>query len=132
MSSSFRTTAMFIAIVTILATSVKGECTIQVPIDSDKPNDAGFCSKQFVSIISATDCKEPATIKCVPAVESGTAYTYPVGITPVTCTATDADGNTSPSDMYTVTVNDVEPPNPKCQQNINVGLNANGNGQITA
>ncbi|NND77188.1 MAG: HYR domain-containing protein [Flavobacteriales bacterium] len=49
---------------------------------------------------------------------------FPVGTTPVTCTATDAAGNTSTC-SFDVTVNDTEPPVVVCQD-VTVVLNASG------
>jgi hypothetical protein len=58
--------------------------------------------------VSATDREEPVPpdfIKCSPT--SGSMF--PLGPTPVTCTATDDVGNTG-SDSFTVTVRDTTPP----------------------
>ena len=56
---------------------------------------------------TATDAVDPHPhVDCVPA--SGS--TFPVGTTTVSCTATDAAGNTSDPQTFTVTVTDTTPP----------------------
>lgn len=62
---------------------------------------------------TATDNCAGATVTCVPA--SGS--TFPLGVTTVTCTATDAGGNTAPC-TFTVTVSDTTPPTITCPANI--------------
>jgi len=55
--------------------------------------------------VSATDPDDAATVACTPI--SGT--TFPIGLTPVTCTATDTNSNTA-SGTFTVKVVDTTPP----------------------
>jgi hypothetical protein len=56
---------------------------------------------------AASDNLDPAPeLTCAPP--SGS--TFPLGTTGVTCTATDAAGNVSPSDTFSVTVQDTTPP----------------------
>ncbi len=62
---------------------------------------------------TASDNCPGATVLCSPA--SGTSFT--VGVTTVTCTATDASNNTT-SCSFTVTVNDTQAPSLTCPMNI--------------
>jgi HYR domain-containing protein len=56
---------------------------------------------------SATDIADPSpTVNCTP----GSGATFPIGPTAVSCTATDASGNTSSPQTFTVTVTDTTPP----------------------
>jgi len=55
--------------------------------------------------VSAVDPDDAATVSCMPA--SGS--TFPLGLTTVSCTATDTHGNTA-SGTFTVTVADTTPP----------------------
>jgi hypothetical protein len=85
------------------------------PADVNVSNDPGQCSAVVDYIASATDNCPGATILCSPA--SGSAF--PVGTSPVTCTATDAAGNTATC-SFNVTVNDTEAPVAICPPNITV------------
>jgi uncharacterized repeat protein (TIGR01451 family) len=69
--------------------------------------DSAQCSRSNVTFTAtATDNHDTnVTVTCSPP--SGS--TFPVGVTTVTCTATDAAGNSSGC-SFTVTVNDTEPP----------------------
>ena len=60
-----------------------------------------------VVVLAALDNLDPSPrLDCAPASTS----TFPLGTTAVSCTATDAAGNTSPSGTLTVTVRDTTPP----------------------
>ncbi|MFE4709024.1 HYR domain-containing protein, partial [Peribacillus simplex] len=92
--------------------------TIQCPTDITQANDPGECGA-IVNYPPPTvneNCPG-ATSVCSPP--SGSLF--PVGTTVVTCTATDAAGNTSAPCSFTVTVNDVEPPTIICSGNITQG-----------
>ncbi len=85
------------------------------PANITVPNDAGQCSAVVSFVATVADNCPGATIVCSPP--SGS--TFPVGTTTVTCTATDASGNTDTC-TFTVTVNDAEPPVPDCPDDITV------------
>lgn len=79
---------------------------VACPASVTRPNDPGLCS----AVVTypppvVTDNCPGATAACVPS--SGS--TFPVGATPVTCTATDSGGATAAC-TFGVTVVDVEPP----------------------
>ncbi len=79
---------------------------ITCPLPPTRNNDPGLCSAVVTFLATARDtCDGQITPVCVPP--SGSSF--PVGITTVTCTATDAAGN-STSCMFNVTVNDTEAP----------------------
>ena len=76
------------------------------PANVTQPNDPGLCSAVVTyPAPTVTDNCPGTTVACAPP--SGS--TFPVGSTPVTCTATDSGGGTSAC-TFTVTVADVEPP----------------------
>ena len=75
--------------------------------------DPGQCSAIVSWTPTVTDNCPGATITCSPP--SGSAF--PVGTTSVTCTATDAAGNTAQC-TFTVSVSDAEQPVPHCPGNI--------------
>lgn len=79
---------------------------ITCPANVTRPNDPGTCSAvvTYPTPIATDNCPG-TTVACAPP--SGS--TFPVGPTPVTCTATDSGGGTSAC-TFTVTVVDVEPP----------------------
>jgi hypothetical protein len=80
--------------------------TITCPANVVQNNDPGLCSAvvNYPNPLAADNCPG-VTFACVPP--SGS--TFPVGVTNVTCTATDGSAATA-SCSFTVTVNDVEPP----------------------
>ena len=79
---------------------------ITCPANVVRDNDPGLCSAVVnYPAPTVTDNCGTATSVCAPA--SGSVF--PVGVTTVTCTATDGAGLTS-SCTFTVTVNDAEPP----------------------
>jgi HYR domain len=90
--------------------------TIICPADLTVPNTIGECGA-FVNYPDPTvsDNCPGVTSSCIPV--SGSFF--PVGTTPVTCTATDASGNTATC-TFTVTVNDTEPPIIVCSPDITV------------
>jgi hypothetical protein len=78
------------------------------------PNDVGACSAVVNYAPTATDaCSGSAAVTCSPA----SGGTFPVGTTTVSCSATDACGNTGTC-SFTVTVFDAEPPVASCPANI--------------
>jgi hypothetical protein len=94
--------------------------SITCPANITKNNDSNQCSAiATFQPVGSDNCTGVST-SCTPA--SGTAF--PVGTTTVTCTATDAAGNHT-SCSFTVTVNDVQPPNITCPANITRGTDPN-------
>jgi hypothetical protein len=105
---------------------------ITCPANIVQNNDPGLCSAvvTFADPVVSDDCG-PVTVVCDPP--SGSVF--PVGVTVVTCTATDSGGQTSQC-TFNVTVNDVEKPKitsatvsvptfwSPSHDLINVGLNA--------
>ncbi len=85
----------------------------QCPADIVVSNDAGECGAVVNFSATVTDNCPGATILCTPA--SGTLF--PVGVTNVTCIATDAAGNADTC-TFSVTVNDTEPPVAQCPADI--------------
>jgi len=88
------------------------------------PNDPGLCSAVVALAPGAADNCPGVTAACVPP--SGS--TFPVGVTPISCTATDASGNTATAGG-TVTVNDVEVPTITCPADIELELPPGSPGQ---
>ncbi|WP_423219974.1 HYR domain-containing protein [Bacillus luti] len=82
-----------------------------------KANDPGKCGAIVTFQPTVTDNCPGVTFSCSPA--SGSFFS--VGTTPVTCTATDASGNTATC-SFTVTVNDTEPPTINCPADITVAI----------
>ncbi|HXF48904.1 MAG TPA: HYR domain-containing protein [Verrucomicrobiae bacterium] len=79
---------------------------VTCPANIDVNNDPATCDAVVNFTATATDnCAPTPSVVCVPP--SGTAF--PVGVTTVTCTATDDCGNSS-SCSFTVTVRDNERP----------------------
>ncbi|MCX6275151.1 MAG: HYR domain-containing protein [Bacteroidetes bacterium] len=71
-------------------------------------NDPGLCSAVVAYSAFASDNCSGVSIACLPA-----TTTFPVGVSTVTCTATDAAGNTNTC-SFTVTIFDTENPNANC------------------
>jgi len=88
------------------------------------PNDPGLCSAVVPYTPGAADNCPGVTAACVPP--SGS--TFPVGVTPISCTATDAAGNTATA-PGSVTVNDVEVPTITCPADIELELPPGSPGQ---
>ena len=79
--------------------------TITCPADIIASADPGLCSKSSVTYTpTATDNLPGVTVACLPP----SASSFNLGTTPVTCTATDAAGNTN-SCSFSVTIR-AEPP----------------------
>jgi hypothetical protein len=87
--------------------------TITCPANITTNTDPGQCTAVVTFTPTAMDNCLGVTTSCTPA--SGSAFAK--GTTTVTCTATDASGNTSTC-MFTVTVNDNEAPTAVCPGNI--------------
>src|SRR5207253_7395149 len=68
------------------------------------------------TVPTASDNCPGATVSCLPT----NGATFNKGVSTVTCTATDASGNTNPC-TFTVTVQDNEAPTILCPSNILVG-----------
>ena len=94
---------------------------ITCPADVTKANDANQCGAvvSYPDPTASNACSN-VTISCVPP--SGAFF--PTGLTNVTCTATDAWGNTATC-TFKVTVNDTQPPTLTCPSNIAIGTNPN-------
>ena len=90
--------------------------TVECPDDIIVDNDPGQCGAIVSFMASYDDDRPGVTAAAVPA--SGSLF--PVGITPVTVTATDAAGNTAQC-TFNVTVNDSENPLVIVPGNITVG-----------
>lgn len=73
----------------------------------------------YTTPTSTDSCAGSVSVSCLPA--SGSSFS--VGATTVTCTATDATGNTA-NCSFTVTVNDGTPPSITCPANISVNATA--------
>jgi hypothetical protein len=114
--------------VTCTGADGRGDCTFAVtvndtqapsitcPADVTAGNDPGQCGAVVAySPPEAADNCPGVAASCSPP--SGSFF--PIGSTQVTCTATDAAGNTS-SCSFTVTVNDTEAPTITCPANIAV------------
>jgi hypothetical protein len=88
--------------------------TVSCSPDVTACNDAGQCSAvvTFADPVAGDNCPG-ATASCVPP--SGS--TFPVGVSTVVCTATDAAGNTTQC-SFTVTVNDCEGPWIQCPADV--------------
>ncbi|CAE7207048.1 unnamed protein product [Symbiodinium sp. CCMP2592] len=78
--------------------------------------DQGQCGAVVDYVANATDNCPGVQVVC--SQESGT--TFPVGTTNVTCSATDASGNTASSESFVVQVNDLEDPSIGTLPNIDV------------
>src|SRR5207253_1260978 len=78
---------------------------LTVPSDITVSNDAGVCGALVSFTPTATDNCPGVTVESTPA----SGFTFPVGTTTVSVTATDVHGNTT-TKTFTVTVNDTEKP----------------------
>ncbi len=88
------------------------------------PNDPGLCSAVVAIAPTPGDNCPGVTAACVPP--SGS--TFPVGVTPISCTATDPSGNTATA-PGSVTVNDVEAPTISCPADVVLDLPPGSPGQ---
>jgi len=100
--------------------------TISCPTNITAANDPGQCGAvvNYPPPTVSDNCPG-VTSSCLPA--SGSFF--PVGSTTITCTATDAAGNTSTC-SFTVTVNDTEAPVIHCPADIIVGNDSGTDGAI--
>jgi hypothetical protein len=119
--------SFFVGTTTVTCTTAAGpSCSFTVTVNDTQPpkitcpanittsNDPNQCSALVnYAAPPATDNCPNATVTCLPA--SGSTFT--VGTTTVTCTATDASGNTN-SCSFTVTVNDTQPSTITCPANL--------------
>ena len=87
--------------------------TLTCPPDIVADTDPGQCSRSQVTFVAtATDDCPGVTVTCNPP--SGS--TFPIGVSTVTCVATDAAGNTSTC-SFSITIRDTEPPQVNCPEN---------------
>jgi hypothetical protein len=94
--------------------------SVTCPANIVQSNDPGQCGAAVSYTAPATDNCPGVLVVCSPP--SGSFF--PVGTTPVNCTATDAAGNQA-SCQFTVTVNDTENPTISCPPNIVKGNDPN-------
>jgi subtilisin-like proprotein convertase family protein len=88
--------------------------TVNCPANMTVPNTPNSCSAVVTYNVTATDnCPGVSAVTCMPP--SGS--TFPVGTTMVSCSATDAVGNTGMC-SFTVTVQDTQAPTISCPANI--------------
>jgi uncharacterized repeat protein (TIGR01451 family) len=100
-----------VATVTVVDTTAP---SITCPSNITANADSGQCSAVVNFAASATDnCDASPTVVCTPA--SGSSF--PVGLTAVNCTATDASSNSN-SCSFNVTVSDTEAPTATCPVSI--------------
>jgi hypothetical protein len=111
-----------------VAGSCKDPCGLACPGDITVCNDSGLCSAvvNYAGPILSGGCSG-VTITCSPA--SGS--TFPVGTTPVKCTATDASGAIVATCTFNVTVNDTEKPKITCPKDVTVECNTSIDPSVT-
>lgn len=84
--------------------------TITCPTNITRSNDPGQCGAAVGFDVVANDNCPGVTVACrIGAAPVTSPYFFPVGLTTVDCTATDAGGRTDEC-SFTVRVNDTEPP----------------------
>src|ERR1051326_7047465 len=102
---------------------------ITCPGDIVSSADPGKCSALVTYAVTATDNNPGVTVVCkIGTTVITSPHVFPVGTTTVTCTATDAVGNSSTC-SFAVTVNDTEAPKLNCPAPITVSTGA---GQCSA
>ncbi|MBI1850488.1 MAG: HYR domain-containing protein, partial [Planctomycetes bacterium] len=108
--------------------SCNGGCsvTLTCPSDITQCNDGGRCDARVTFTVTPVCTCPPVSAVCNPA--SGSLF--PVGTTTVTCTAADGHGNNQ-SCQFHVTVNDCEPPKPRCPASFKVECTSNGHATAT-
>lgn len=117
-------TSTCVAIVTVIDDIVP---VIACPGDISVTTDSGACSAvvTFTDALAFDNCS--VSVAQTAGLSSGSAF--PVGVSTVEFTATDAGGNTSVC-SFTITVTDTAPPVILCQ-NMTVQLDTSGNATIT-
>lgn len=110
-----------VALLKILSCGDTTPPTISCPGDVVVSTDPDECSAEVNYTVTADDDNPGVTLSCSPA--SGS--TFPKGDTLVSCTATDAAGNTA-SCEFTVRVEDHEPPDISCPADITLAGNIPG------
>ncbi len=90
-------------------------------------NDPGLCAATVAFTPAVSDNCPGSSASCVPP--SGSSF--PVGVSPLACVATDASGN-STNGAGSVAVNDVEPPVITCPADIELDLPPGSTGQNVA
>ena len=120
------------------STTAGPSCSFDVTVtDGEAP--ALVCPGNVTATASGESCEAVVTYAAptvtdncsgagAPVCSPASGSTFPVGTTTVTCTATDAAGNTG-SCSFTVTVNDTDAPSIACPQNVTV---SNDQGQCGA
>src|SRR5436309_5542880 len=97
------------------------------PVDNETNTAPGACSQAIASSPAVSDNCPGATSVCAPA----SGCTFAKGTNAVTCTVTDADGNTATC-SFSITVNDTEVPVVTCPANIMTNTAPGGCEQIVA
>ena len=116
-------------IATVIITAVDDtDPEITCPGDIAIDNDEGLCEAvvDYTVPIGTDNCPDPVT-ELTAGFESGASF--PVGLTVVTYTVTDASSNTA-SCSFNVTVNDTEDPAINCPENISVDNDAGECGAV--
>ncbi|MEZ4794479.1 MAG: HYR domain-containing protein [Flavobacteriaceae bacterium] len=114
---------------TTVVTVIDGTAPVIVcPADISASTDPGLCGAlvSFADALALDNCT--VSVAQTEGPLSGSAF--PVGVSTIEFTATDAGGNTAVC-SFTITVNDTTPPTTLCQ-NITVQLDEFGNAAITA
>jgi len=114
---------------TTVVTVIDGTTPVIVcPADISASTDPGLCGAlvSFADALALDNCT--VSVAQTEGPLSGSAF--PVGVSTIEFTATDAGGNTAVC-SFTITVNDTTPPTTLCQ-NITVQLDEFGNAAITA
>jgi hypothetical protein len=126
--------------VTVTATDAAGNqatCTFQVTVQDPAPPGVTCPADQVVEATGPSGAAvtyPPATVTGTPAptvtYSPPSGSTLPLGDTPVTVTAEDADGNQATC-TFRVTVRDTTPPSAICPQDVRVDSDASGGGTVT-
>ncbi|MEW6131478.1 MAG: HYR domain-containing protein [Acidobacteriota bacterium] len=102
--------------------------TVTVPANITQATDANQCSASIGFSVSANDdCDGALTPVCkVGDTPITSPYSFPKGVTTVTCTASDASSNTG-TNSFTVTINDTQAPAISCANVAAQSANADAN-----